>query len=578
MLFKKLAGYFEKLEETPSRLKMTEILAELFKEADAKEIGKICYLSLGRLVPLYERLEFQLAEKMVVRAIALAFGREQKEVARIYKNKGDLGKVVSELSSLNPKFEILSSKLSVNEVYEKLVKIAKDEGEGSQERKVAGLADVLRQVSPEGGKYVVRMVVRKLRLGFLDKTIIDALSWMKTGDKSLRDEIEAAYFVRADIGEIAELFKNKGVVGLKNFETKVGIPVMPALCQRLKTAKEMIEKMGRVIVEPKFDGTRVQIHMTRNKRQGTRNKEQAVFLKTFTRNMDETTHMFPELKSAFKQIGADSVILDSEAVGLDPKTKKLLSFQQTIVRKRKHGVEEASKKVPLKFFVFDVLYKDGRSLLKLPLKKRRKILEGLIKKGGVLEVTEKIETEKAADLRKYHGEQLKKGLEGVVIKKVDSEYVSGRRGWSWVKFKEAETAEGSLADTLDLIVMGYYKGKGKRTGFGIGAFLVGVKKHEKFLTVAKIGTGLTDEQWKQLKTQISKSKVKKKPKEYVVDESLEPDVWVEPKVVVEIAADNITRSPNHSAGLALRFPRLKKFRDDKGVGEVTTAGELRDLV
>ena len=577
MKFKELSQYFEKLEKTPSRLAMTQLLAELFKKASVEEIGKICYLSLGRLVPLYESLEFNLAEKMVVRAIAEASGVERKEITRRFKKIGDLGEVAQKLKGGNGGFKqssLFSKKrkagsnksLTVLGVYKRLREIAEDEGQGSQERKVKAVAELLQDLDPVSVRYVTRVVVGKLRLGFSDKTIIDALSWMKTGDKSLRDDLEKAYYVRADIGYLAETFKQKGAGGLSNFEANLGVPVMPALCQRLKTADEMIAKMARVAVEPKWDGTRVAVHLKGKS-----------FLKTFTRNLDETTHMFPELKNAYKQIKAKSVILDSEGVGVDPKTKRLLNFQQTIVRKRKHGVDEASKKVPLKFFVFDILYKDGKSLLTTPLKKRREILTKTISGKGVLEVAEQIETSDPKELRAYHKKQLGQGLEGAVVKKIDDDYIPGRRGWSWVKFKEEEKSEGALSDTLDCVVMGYYRGKGKRAEFGIGAFLVGVRRGEKFLTVAKVGTGLTDEQWKEIKKRADSQKTKDKPKEYVVDKGLTPDVWVSPKIVVEIAADNVTRSPNHSAGLALRFPRLIRFRDDKRVSQATSVEELKKL-
>ena len=561
MKFKRLAEYFEKLEKTASRLEMTRILAELFKKASAEEIGKITYLALGRLVPLYESLEFNLAEKMVIRALAEAFGTEQKKVTAIFKKSGDLGAVAQEFKG--------SSKgkgMSVLAVYKRLRQIAEDEGEGSQERKVKGVAQLLHDLDPLSARYVARIVVGKLRLGFSDKTLIDALSWMQKGDKSLREELERAYFVQADIGEMAVTFKQKGIKGLGHFTAKLGVPVMPALCQRLKGAEEMVAKMGKVAAEPKFDGTRVQIHI--------KGRE---FLKTFTRNLDETTHMFPELKSAYKEVRAKSAILDSEGVGLDPKTKRLLTFQQTIVRKRKHGIEDISRKVPLKFFVFDILYKNGKSLLETSLKTRRKILEQTISGKGVLKLTEQVETDDPKELRRYHAEQLKQGMEGAVVKKIDDPYVPGRRGWSWVKFKEAEKAHGALADTLDCVVMGYNRGKGKRAGFGIGAFLVGVRKGERLVTVAKVGTGLTDEQWKEMKRRADEEETEEQPKEYVVDKSLRPDVWVNPKIVVEIAADNLTQSPNHSAKLALRFPRLIRFRDDKRTAQATSLKEVQQL-
>lgn len=632
MKFGELAERFFELERTASRLAMTEQLVVLFSEVRVEEIDKVCYLALGRLAPLYERVEFNLAEKMVVRAIAQAFEMEGKEVWGEYKKVGDLGEVAQALRGADRNADktqisgnsekgvsgdgsngsdnsegILTSrsltdsqndgKISVGEVYGKLMGIAVEGGEGSQERKVTGLADLLKSLDGLSGKYVVRIVIGKLRLGFSDKTILDALAVMDGGSKAGRKELDAAYQVFPNVGELAKLVKQFGVRGLdKRVSVTMGVPVVPALAQRLKTADEMIEKMGKVIAEPKWDGTRVQIHFARGESRGVSREydDNSEFLiRTFTRNLDENSHMFPELMEGLSQIQAKEVILDGEAVGVHPKTGKLLPFQMTITRKRKHGIEDAARTVPLKFFVYDMLYKDGREMLREPLYKRREMLKATIKSGKVLEVAEAIVTKDPKELREFHAEQLDMGLEGALVKKYDGEYRPGRLGWNWVKFKESETSMAKLADTLDVVVMGYYRGKGKRVKFGVGAFLVGINANgsqestpeggqavdssQAILTVAKIGTGLTDEQWRELKMRCDNLVAMDMHKDYQVPKGLTPDVWVEPELVVEVAADEITKSPMHSAGLALRFPRLVKFRDDKDLSGVTSLGEMREI-
>jgi DNA ligase-1 len=614
MEFSRLSSYFLKLEQTASRNEMTEILAELFSRTSADEVDLVCYLSLGRLVPLYESLEFQLAEKMVIRVIGQAFEVGEDEVKADYKKVGDLGEVAQQLkvhakgrAGKSPRQRAGRQKLKVKDltildVYRRLRKIAEESGEGSQQRKVDGLAGLLHLLDSLSCKYVVRMVLGRLRLGFSDVTILDGLSWMKVGDKSLRGVLEKAYFVHADIGDIAVLFKKKGVGGLEKIEVKLGVPIMPALCQRLKSADEMIEKMGRVAVEPKYDGQRVQIHwrkeiprlpgsshrsrLARDDTAGIKSLPAESKVKSkgewrvraFTRNLEEVSYMFPELNEIGQQIRAREVVLDSEAVGYDPKTRKILPFQQIITRKRKHAISKAAKDVPLRFFVFDILYKNGKSLLNVSLSKRVELLDEVIRGERILGKAERITTDDPEFLRKFHSKQLGAGLEGAVIKKWDDHYIPGRRGWSWVKFKEAEEKAAGLSDTLDCLVMGYNKGRGKRAEFGIGGFLVGVKRGEKYLTVSKIGTGLTDEQWREMRRRADKVAVSVKSKEYgLVNKALIPDVWVAPKIVVEIAADNITKSPVHAAGLALRFPRLVRFRDDKNPGQVTTAQEVKRL-
>lgn len=558
----------QKLEKTASRNQMTEILAELFRKAQGKEIGKICYLLQGRVAPLYEAIEFGLAEKLIMRAIASACGVEPAVVTREFKKVGDLGSTVQSLKTAKYQSnKAENKKVNVMHVFKTLTLLANTAGEGSQEQKVQLLADLIRELDPLSARYIVRIPLDKLRLGFSEMTILDALSWMLGGDKSQREKLETAYNVRPDIGYIAQTLKAQGIGGLAHVKVKVGVPIIPCLCQRLPTAQEMIKKMGEVAVEPKYDGVRLQLHY--QKRQG---------VKTFSRNLENTTAMFPELQQIGKQLNAQEAILDSEAIGVDYQTDRFIPFQETMTRKRKHEIAEARQSVPLKFFVFDLLYLDGQNLLTKPLIERRKLLEQTVKKGEILVVSPQIVTTSPRELRKYHDQQLKKGLEGVVVKKWHSPYEPGRRGYSWVKFKEEEGRTGKLSDTIDGVVMGYYRGQGRRTGFGIGAFLVGVRQGDNLVTLSKVGTGVSDELWQELQVKLHKLRAKDQPKAYrEVSKALVPDVWVEPKVVVEIAGDDLTKSPLHGAGIAVRFPRLVRVRKDKSPQEATSVGEVEQM-
>jgi DNA ligase-1 len=645
MTFQKLAQYFQQLESVSSRLEMTRILASLFKASDVNQIDLVCYLSLGRLGPSYASVEFNLAEKMLIRVLAKAYGVGESDVRSLYKNKGDLGQVAFQLSQ-SPSQGLFSSaskkpskktNLDVTQVYHSLLEIAKDSGQGSQDRKVSSFASLLNKVDPLSAKYLIRIPVGKLRLGYSDMTIIDALSWLVTGDKSLHQDLESAYNVAADIGFIAKTVKKaftsrskkKVINTLSSLKVQLGTPIVPQLCQRLKSFDEIISKMNTVACEPKYDGTRLQIHFDKTSN----------LIKSFTRNLEENSSMFPELSSIDKQLRAKRIILDCEAVGVDPQSGKWLPFQLTITRKRKHQISHAVSQVPLRFIVFDVLFLDGRDLHQLPFAKRRNILEKTLKKGKNFQLAPQTVTQDPQVCRQLHHQYLDQGLEGIIVKRWDSPYVPGRKGWNWVKMKEVEAATAGLADTLDCVVMGYYRGKGKRAQFGLGAFLVGVRAsdvtrhsghlrhsekeqgdrvypersrrkessggHDRvkgspssrhpelvsgslsksgstpsgatFLTISKIGTGLTDDQFKQLHSLLTKLKVKDKPSAYHVHKNLAPDIWVKPSLVVEIAADNITKSPSHTAGLALRFPRLQKFRDDKSPAQATTLKEVKKL-
>jgi len=591
MQFSDLAQYFKRLEETPSRIEMTKILSELFKKSGKDEIGEICYLLQGRVAPLYEAIEFGIADKLMIRAIAKALDVQEKDVVSAFKRYGDLGSAAEKIKNETSKRNKMNKTRlhqgfggqAVRQVFEILKQIAESGGEGSQEKKTQILSDLISSLDPLSVRYVVRIPLDKLRLGFSDMTILDAFSWMLAGDKSLHGKLEDAYNVRPDMAYIGSQIKAHGINGIQRVSPAVGAPILASLCSRLPDAVEMITKMRKVDVEPKYDGVRTQIHIKnqisniKNTNQKSNNKNN-YWVQTFSRNLENTTAMYPELMHIGKQIEGDEVILDSEAIGYDVKTDRLIPFQETMTRKRKHEVEHVSSAIPLRFFVFDILYKDGKDLMGEPLAKRREILENTIKKGEVLVISPNIVTSSVLELRKYHDEQLKKGLEGAVVKKWDSPYQPGRKGFHWVKFKEEEGKTGKLTDTVDCVVMGYYKGEGKRAGFGIGAFLVGVAKGERFVTITKVGTGVSDELWKQLRSSFIAHRSSKRPKEYEeVNKTLEPDVWIDPKIVVEIAGDDITKSPTHGAGYALRFPRLVRVREDKSPREATTTAEIHKM-
>ena len=555
MLFSKFSQYLERLEKTASRLEITAILRELFKETSKSEIKEVVYLSLGILAPNYESILLNLAEKMIARSISIAYDKDLEKVTKLYKKVGDLGVVAEQLSqsTVHSNRPTSWSQFTVSEVFQKLLVIAKDGREGSQDRKVEKMAELLKSLNSLSVRYVARIPVGKLRLGFSEKTVLDALG---VGDEE--------YNIHPDIGFIAELSKRNE---LGNVMPKVGVPVVPMLAARLNSTTEMIKKMGEVSVEPKFDGLRIFIHYKRPN-----------IIKIFTRNMNAIDiNTFPELLGIGKFIKADEVILDTEAVGLDPKRQMFVDFQKTVSRRRKHEIEKNSAEIPLQFQVFDILLIDGKSLIKEEYVKRREELVRIIKNGKLLKVDENTITTDPEVIKNLHLKYLKMGLEGVVVKKANGKYVSGRTGWNWVKMKEEEGQDGRLSDTLDCIVMGYFVGKGKRAQFGLGKILVGIKDSDVIRTLTKVGTGLTEDMLVQIRKRLDKLESKVKPKEYETQKDLIPDVWAIPSLVVEVSADSISKSTKHSLGLSLRFPRFLRIREDKGVNEATTLKELKNI-
>jgi DNA ligase 1 len=580
MQFSALAEYLQKLEKTPSRNEITQILSQLFKELTKNEIDKVTYLLSGSIAPSYEGIEFNLAEKMMVRAVALSYKVDPEEVFKVYKKVGDLGNVAEELSSKN---QDTKNKLSVNHVFEILKEIALDNGKDSQERKLEKMAGLLTQVDSLSAKYIVRIPVGKLRLGFSDLTMLDALSMMETGDKKARKEIEAAFSVSADIGRVAQQIKEKGLKGIAHIKVQPGVPIRSALAERLSSAEKIAEKMGdKFGVEPKLDGFRSQLHVW-----GKGDKRE---VRIFSRNLENVTNMFPELVDAMKKIKVDSAIFDGESIAYNPKTGKFLPFQETVSRKRKHGIDGAAKDLPLKVFIFDVLYLNGEETLNKPFNERRKLLENKLSlDGDTIILTEQHIVTNAKDLREQVDKYLKGGLEGAMVKKLETPYQPGGRGFHWVKFKkhtESDKNDGSkVADTIDTVLMGAYRGKGKRASFGVGGFLIGVPdKDNKYYTLTNLGTGLSDDQFREMAKIVDDLKVDVQPADYVVDKNIAPDIWVKPKVVLEILADEITLSPRHTAGMdgdskgfSLRFPRLIRIRDDKNADQATSVHEVKEL-
>jgi len=602
MLFNQFAQYLGDLEELNSRLEMTELLAQLFKELGENEIVPASYLMQGSLVANYRSLEFQLSNKMLVRSLANFYARhadlaakqafvEQalfegsnqdaivEELNKKYKDLGDLGELFYQVVNDLTKADSQKKELNIIEVHYQLEEIAREGGEGSQDRKINLLADLLGQVSALSAKFIARIVLGKMRLGFSTMTMLDALSWAKTGDKSQSSLLEEAFQKKADFGLLAQLYlfeKNLSAKKLaKDYQLELGIPIMPALCQRLNSGQEIIDKMGEVIAEPKYDGLRIQIHINKN------GFNDGSFYKAYTRNLEEVSAMFPELELLLEQCQAKTAILDSEAIAYDPKTKKFLPFQETISRKRKYQVNAKAEETPICFYVFDLLFYDGLALIDEPLIDRKKLLAEAIKDSTVVKKTVFQLIDDPQILSDFHEKQLAVGLEGAVMKKPESAYTAGRKGWRWVKIKEAEGQRGKLNDTLDCIMLGYYQGKGKRQSFGVGALLVGVLDQDtgKIKTLSKIGTGLTDEQFREIKKLADQHQSPKNQAnaKYDFKNELKADVWIEPNIVLEIAADEISKSPSHTAGVALRFPRLVKIRQDKDWQQATTLQELKEI-
>ncbi|MCA9301878.1 ATP-dependent DNA ligase [Candidatus Nomurabacteria bacterium] len=588
MQFGDYSKYLQRLENTSARLEITSILAEMIEILEPEEIKQAVYLSLGYLDAPFKSIKFNMAEKLALRAISIAYNIAETDVENLYNDLGDLGLAAEKLSLKHQGQEPIK-KQTVVEVYNALLKIANASGTGSQDKKIITTAELLKSTDSVSAKFIIRIILGTNRLGFTELTILDALAKVLGKNKKFGKSIEEKYNTHPDIGYVTYLIKTKGEKGLRELDIEIGIPILAQKCQRLSGVEEILEKMGEVYAEYKFDGTRVQLHMDRSVLNTARKslfeelKEDKGFLiKTYTRNLEETTHQYPEIVTAAnKQIKAESAILDGEAIGYDRETGEFLPFQQTIQRKRKHNISELAQEIPLKYFVFDILYLNGESLLNKTLAERKKILGGVIKSNDnttdTIVVVNYQTFSEAKKLSAFFEKVREKKLEGIIAKNPMAPYQAGARSYTWVKFKVAD--DTLLDDTIDVVILGYYLGRGIRNEFGIGGFLAGIfdSATQTYKSITKVGTGLKDEELKFLKSQADKIMVKGAPKEVEVPKGLAPDVWTKPQLVVEISGDEITKSPSHSSGFAMRFPRLIGFRVDKNVRDITTLKEIEDL-
>jgi DNA ligase-1 len=554
------------MEATNSRKELVRILSDVYRACSVDELEPITYLIQGRLAPFFEPVEIGLGERLLIIAIALAYGVPKEEATKLNRETGDLGVTAQRLAPASQR-----DTPSVVEVHRRLAQVAAAGGEGSQQAKLDGFTGLLRDLDSSSAKHLVRITLGKMRLGIGDPTVLDAMSFAKRGNRSLRPVLEAAYNRTSDLGLVARKLWKDGEAGLDALKVMAGHPLRPQLAERLPNPEAVIKKLGTVGVQPKYDGLRVQIHKNADR------------VTIFSRNLESMTEMFPELVAAAAGLNVESVILDGEAIAYDPDSEEYVPFQETTARRRKEGIEEMAARVPMRAFVFDVMFRDGSDLTPLPYERRFKIVEQLVAESDTLIAAPLTTTDSAEVLTRELLDNISRGLEGVVAKRLDSPYQAGARNFNWVKLKR--NTSGQLNDTIDVVLLGYYRGKGKRAEFGAGALLAGVYDSDKdeFVTISKLGTGLSDQGWRELHDRLAKLEVAEKPAR--VSSNLVPDAWLEPAIVVEVLADEITPSPRHTAGMtengpgfALRFPRIVSFRPrDKKPEDATSVREIREM-
>ncbi len=584
--FKVLADAFEAMEPITSRTQLTLLMVKLLKQTPPEVVDKVVYLIQGKLGPDWKGYpELGVGEKMLVMAIASAYKVSTSQVEKLYKSLGDLGSAAEKLAlkyksqrkpmGLEAFMGGGEEKLTVTRVYNTLLRVAMATGEGSRDLKLRLVAGLLTEASPKEAKYIVRFIEGKLRLGVGDATILDALAIAFGGGAHAREVIERAYNLRADLGSIARIVMEQSVEALKDVKPQVGVPVRPMLAERHNDPAEIIRKVGgRGLVEYKYDGERGQIHKDGDK------------IYIFSRRLENITHMYPDVfEMARKHIKAEKAIIEGEIVAIDPDTMELRPFQELMRRKRKHEIHKAMREVPVAVFLFDALYRDGEDLTMKPLPVRRKHLEEMVQATQTWMPTPYIITSDPEELNKFFLKAIEDGAEGVMVKAIHDQsiYRAGARGWLWIKFKRDYKSE--MIDTVDLVVVGGFYGKGRRGG-KIGTLLMAAydPKTDTFKTVCKVGSGFTDEDLDRMEEILDPYRIPHKHPR--VESKVEPDVWFAPVKVAEIIGAELTLSPMHTCclgkirpgvGISIRFPRFIRWRDDKNPEDATTEEELLEM-
>ncbi|MCH2617632.1 MAG: ATP-dependent DNA ligase [Thermoproteota archaeon] len=571
MKFSIISDAFQQMEATTKRLELTDILVKLIQEIPEDVIAKAIYLIQGKLRPNFEGVELGIAEKLVMRAMSKSSGIPLKKIEDDYNKGGDLGQTAENILQQKIQTTFASEVITLEKVYDTLFKISKLEGKGSQEMKMKYVSSMLNDATPQESKFILKILLGTLRLGIAENTVMDALAIAFTGKKENREIIENAYNVSSDLGKVAEVISTGGVEEIEKFQIKLFSPIRPMLADRIKSGEETVEKFQeKFAAEYKLDGERAQIHKQKDK------------IEIFSRSLEIITSYYPDIvEKISKLIISEDVILEAEVVAMNSNSGDFLPFQELMHRRRKYEIEEAVTKYPITVNFFDVLFSEGKNCMDMRYEERRELLEKIIKQDDFARLIPMSIIESKEQVLEVLENSINSGCEGLMLKHLDSTYRAGIRGSNWLKLKREYQNE--LGDSLDLVVVGAFFGKGRRTG-KYGTLLLSTYNDEEdvFPSICKVGTGFTDESLDQL-YQILSPKVTLKKNPRIVSE-MEADVWFEPELVIEIVASEITQSPIHKTaldkikegtGLALRFPKFTgKIRTEKNSEDASTDEEV----
>ena len=575
MDFADIAKMFDRLEATSARLEMTSILVDFFKTVPADELRDLVYIIQGKLHPDFYQIEFGMADRLILRAIAFTSGTPDSKVEELWLKEGDPGTVAEMLIGKKKQMTLFSEPLTFARVIKGLSQIETAEGKDSQELKMKILSNMLHDSGPIETRYLCRIVTGRMRLGASTMTILDALA-LTFATKESRPEIERAFNITCDIGLVAEELAKDGMAGIERMHVKVGNPIKVMLAERLPSIPEVVEKMGgECAIEYKYDGIRAQVHIGKDS------------VKIFSRRLEDLTGNFPDIAQSLREhFKGEEAIIEGECVAVDAETGFMQSFQEVTHRRRKHGMDDAVKRYPVRIFMFDMLYVNGKDMTLVPYLQRREAIKEWFDISDNIQMSNMKVVHSVEEAEEFFDDAIGARCEGMMAKSISDEsiYRAGSRGFLWIKYKKDYHA--NLTDSFDLVVVGAFYGMGKRAG-RYGALLMASydPETERYGTVCKLGTGFDDAFLDNMPNLLDKYKVASKPAS--VDAKMIPDVWFDPAVVLEVVGAEISVSPIHTAamdvvkegtGIGIRFPRFTgRVRTDKSPEQSTSVMEITEM-
>ena len=547
MKYQELVNVYEALGATTKRLEKTDILADFFKRVEEEDLEKITLMALGSVFPSWSEEEQGIGDKLVMKAVGDAVGVSVDVVEDAIRDEGDIGAAAEKLYTKKAQMTFFSQPLTVKFVYNQLRKLATISGSRSTARKISNILELLSSASGKEAKYICRTILEELRIGVGEGIIRDAISQAFDVDKAVA---ERAHMLTNDLGLVAKVAKLEGEDGLKKLTLIPGRPVKPMLAQLSEGIDISVEEMGCALCETKYDGFRTQFHKKGDE------------ITLFTRRLENVTHAFPDAVDFIRRGFPDEdFIAEGEIVGF--KDDKPLPFQTVLQRvRRKYDIHDAMKNVPIKIFLYDLLY-FKEPVVDEPIIKRREILENAVDTSvDELNLSDivKVGPENIDDAVELFNKSIAGGHEGIMIKNCAEPYIPGIRGKKMLKFK-------AEPETLDAVIVGGTKGIGKRGEF-IGSYEIALRdEYGDLQTITKIGSGLSDDDLANLTRQM---------KEIIISEK-GTHITVQPKIVLEIKYSEIVKSPEYPAGYSLRFPIVKSIRTDKGVEDIDTIERLESM-